>query len=56
MTSDLSRLVELSNTVSKNTAILDQYFRDNNIPQPTFDKHDPIWDAEFPPEIQKAPN
>ncbi|KAF2163672.1 hypothetical protein M409DRAFT_68278 [Zasmidium cellare ATCC 36951] len=54
MASTPSRLAELSNTVSKNTVILDQYLRDNNIPKPTFDAHDPIWDAEFPPDIQKA--
>ncbi|KAK4504012.1 hypothetical protein PRZ48_004927 [Zasmidium cellare] len=54
MASAHSRLVELSTIVSKNSAILDQYLSDNNIPQPNFDEHDSIWDKESPPDIQKA--
>lgn len=54
MVSIHSRLVELSSEISKNTAIIDQYLKDNNLPQPSFDNHEPIWDKDFPAEIQQA--
>lgn len=54
MVSTQGRLVELSSSISKNTAIIDQYLKDNDLPQPSFDKHEPIWDKDFPAEIQQA--
>lgn len=54
MTSSQSRLVELSTSISEGTAILDQYLKDNNLPQPSFDDHEPIWDKDFSAEIQQA--
>lgn len=49
-----SRLIELSTSISKNTATLDRYLKDNNLPQPSFDNHEPTWDKDFPGEIQQA--
>jgi hypothetical protein len=51
MASKERRIVELSNIIGVNTAKIDRYLSENNLPEPTFDAEDSN-SLTFPSEIQ----
>lgn len=47
-------LTELASIISQETAKLDQYLKENNVPQPGFDVDSPLNFPKLPEEIQRA--
>ncbi|RAH84214.1 O-methyltransferas-like protein [Aspergillus japonicus CBS 114.51] len=49
-----SRIVELATRISENTAIVDAYLRENQLPSPSFDEDGPVDFAIQGEEVKKA--
>lgn len=49
-----SRIVELATRISENTAIVDAYLRENQLPSPSFDEDGPVDFAIQSEEVKKA--
>lgn len=47
-------MIELSAIISRETAVIDKYLTENNLPQPGFNCDSPLNYPKLPDEIQKA--
>lgn len=47
-------LIELANTIKRETERLDHYIKDNDLPEPSFDVDAPLTFTELPEELKKA--
>ncbi|PMD14262.1 S-adenosyl-L-methionine-dependent methyltransferase [Hyaloscypha hepaticicola] len=49
-----SNLIELANTIKRETERLDRYIKDSNLPEPSFDVDAPLTFTKLPDELKKA--
>ena len=49
-----SNLIELANTIKRETERLDRYIKDSNLPEPSFDVDAPLTFTKLPDELKRA--